>query len=392
MTTCSPPWPSHQLTLTPLGIRRNMSRVAHNPGTTAAGMQCICVADLCMRACTSPRVPPPPGSAIARTMLCDRFVYGQPGTAAKHGLILLPHELDLQRQEFEGWDGGAVVNPTAANNRGPISRYSRILRRSKPKPPRPKLAQPLWVCQTSTALLAILHFLDVRRVARAGKWEVLPGGYGQGSAASLGQRIDGGCVSSEQQPKRLMTYEPFRGNAGVIDFSLSLSIRSAVHEDRCQIYNTAKHASRLIKPWEVRREHSILAACPAYCCTTAVYLPATPVRAAAAAARTVTCLYPSRPGANTVGTLAALGLASSFIAAAAASSSCCCCCCLRPLAAATVGALGLARSACDPVLSCLRCLGCCASWRPRGKERGLDATSRRLRSGRIHPSGTESGR
>lgn len=87
MTTCSPPWPSHQLTLTPLGIRRNMSRVAHNPGTTAAGMQCMLTICACTWACTSPRVPPP-GSAMARTCCATALhVYGQ---SAKHETWLDP--------------------------------------------------------------------------------------------------------------------------------------------------------------------------------------------------------------------------------------------------------------------------------------------------------------
>lgn len=138
---------------------------------------------------------------------------------AKHGLILLPHELDLQRQEFEGWDGGAVVNPTAANNHGLISRYSRILRRSKPKPPRPKLAQPLWVCQTSTTACNSA-FSGRPGVCKGRKVGGFAGRVRTRFGSFLGQRIDGGCVSSEQQPKRLMTYEPFRGNAGVCFFFL----------------------------------------------------------------------------------------------------------------------------------------------------------------------------
>lgn len=76
MTTCSPPWPSHQLTLTPLGIRRNMSRVAHNPGTTAAGMQCKLLICACV---------PAPARVCRRLdlrfhahMLCDRFACVRP--------------------------------------------------------------------------------------------------------------------------------------------------------------------------------------------------------------------------------------------------------------------------------------------------------------------------
>lgn len=119
-TTCSPPWPSHQLTLTPLGIRRNMSRVAHNPGTTAAGMQCTYVDDLCMHlgmhqpACAAAWICDCRHTCCATGLVCVRPV----GHSTKTWLDPAFACARSTTPRIRGMGWGAVVNPAAANNRG----------------------------------------------------------------------------------------------------------------------------------------------------------------------------------------------------------------------------------------------------------------------------------
>lgn len=107
-----------QLTVTPLGIRRNKSRVAHIPGTTAAGrLQYVAgLLSSCVRACnTSPSVPAPPQICDCEHTCCATgFVWadchgGQMrwGHTWHHQDMADPAFrmcLDLRRQEFRGME------------------------------------------------------------------------------------------------------------------------------------------------------------------------------------------------------------------------------------------------------------------------------------------------
>lgn len=230
-----------QLTVTPLGIRRNKSRVAHIPGTTAAGrLQYVAgLLSSCVRACnTSPSVPAPPQICDCEHTCCATgFVWadchgGQMGSGHTwhHQDMADPAFrmcLDLRRQEFRGME--------ARPSMGAISRHSRILRRSK-------LASHSTTHsgmpnRHSTACCS--HFLGSGR-------ELLPGeSVGQGSTASLASALRL-CFDRATAQEADDVRVPSGETQGYVFFLSSLVLPRgdpcmvcSVYEDRCQIYHNA---------------------------------------------------------------------------------------------------------------------------------------------------------
>ena len=110
------------VTLAPLGIRRNMSRIGQNPGTTAAGMQCVLI---CV--CNQPTSPPARVWHLdlrlhAHAVVRQVCTTAQAQARHKTWLILLPQFVlgsSARQEEDRGWGqvhGGQQWEPSASNS------------------------------------------------------------------------------------------------------------------------------------------------------------------------------------------------------------------------------------------------------------------------------------
>lgn len=177
-----PPWPypvpaglgvEKAVTLSPLGIRRNMSGITHNPGTTPAG-NALC-ADLCMHpARQTPHVAP--GSAIARTY-CVTGLYTTNGRS-RRGEKKNMAAMDSAAPGYS-WPSKIQHHVEAGSAKSGSPQPAVVTSPSHLPPPSPKMktikSQAMWVPA------AALRMVYLEWGKESGSWCRR---VGQGSAAS----------------------------------------------------------------------------------------------------------------------------------------------------------------------------------------------------------------
>lgn len=160
------------MTLSPLGIRRNVSGITHNPGATAAGMHCVLIC-----AYHSPSKTPC-GTWIYNCtyILCDRFVHynGRSKEKEKNKNMADPASIwcwIFDGQEYPGWAGSMAANsgspqpaaPSRSHLPPPSSQMKKKLIKER------KINKELGYVGASGSILMGVSWVG------GGKWEVVAG-------------------------------------------------------------------------------------------------------------------------------------------------------------------------------------------------------------------------